>query len=248
MIRPRLFSITLCAVAASVLTACDKAGNPPDLSTLDNWMPGKPKAEDRWKPGTAITDPATIYKQNCLGCHSLGATTSPAIALNNPAYLAVIPPDTLKGIITNGVPGSQMPAFSTEKGGSLSKDQIDILAAYIFANKKPIEGPLPAYSAPLGNPAAGQALYETYVASLKKTVSPAVFRDGFMTNPAFLGLVSDQYLRTLLIAGQPEIGVPDFRTAIAGRPLSEQDISDLTAWLVSNRKNEFGQPLTTPTP
>lgn len=54
-----------------------------------------------------------------------------------------------------------------------------------------------------------------------------------------------EYLRTLVLAGRPELGIADFQTVIPGRPLSDGDISDIVAWLISQRKNEFGQPLST---
>jgi len=242
MIRPRLLPIALCAFAASVLTACDSS-KPLTISSLDDWMPGKPKPEDKWKPATAIKDPAKIYAMNCLGCHSIGATTGPSLALDNPIYLAVLPPETLTNIISNGVPGTSMPAFLESHGGSLSKEQIKLLVAYILEKKKPVEGPVPPYSAPAGDPVAGQTAFATYLASFPGMTGP-----GSITDPAFLGLVSDQYLRSLVIAGRPELGLPDYRSRVPGKAMSDQEIADVVAWLISNRRNEFGQPLTTTNP
>ena len=61
-------------------------------------------------------------------------------------------------------------------------------------------------------------------------------------HPAYLGLVSDQYLRTIVIAGR-DLGCPDFQNRVSGRPMSGEEISDVVAWLASQRKNEFGEPL-----
>ncbi|HEY8901108.1 MAG TPA: cytochrome c [Chthoniobacterales bacterium] len=240
MIRSRILSFTLCALAASALTACD---GKLDVSALDSWMPGKPKREDAWKPETAITSGEEIFAQNCLGCHSIGGTPSPSIAMSDPLYLAVIPPEILKSIIANGIKVSSMPAFSEEHGGSLTPEQIEKLVAFILEKKKPIDGPLPAYAAPAGNAAAGQIAFETYFSKF-----PGMTGYGSISDPAFLGLVTDQYIRTLVIAGRPELGLPDYRSRVPGKAMSDQEIADVVAWLISQRRNEFGQPLTTTNP
>lgn len=229
MIRPLVLS-ALCVV----LAGCD-------------WMPGKPvEARDKWRPPTAVVDFKTLYAENCQGCHGDGTTVSGAISLNNPAYLAVVPKTTFRQIVANGIPGTMMPPFSTTNGGMLTEQQIDILVDGIFAWAKPLPMgvTLPSYAAAPGDAANGETLYAAYQAAVEKSAGPQMLRDGFMTNPAFLGLVSDQYLRTLILAGRPELGIADFRTVIPGRPLSDSDIADIVAWLISQRKNEFGQPLT----
>jgi len=52
---------------------------------------------------------------------------------------------------------------------------------------------------------------------------------------AFLTLASDQYLRTIVIVGRPELGAPDWRGNVPGKPMSQQDISDVVAWLSAQR-------------
>lgn len=228
MIRPLV--LATCCVA---LAGCD-------------WMPGKPvEKRDKWQPPTAVVDFKTLFAENCQGCHGDGTSVSGAISLNNPTYLAVVPQDTFRQVVANGIPGTKMPPFAAQNGGMLTDAQIDILVKGIFAWAKPLPAgvTLPPYAAPPGNAANGETLYAAYKAAIEKSAGPKMLRDGFMTNPAFLGLVSDQYLRTLILAGRPELGIADFQTVIPGRPLSDTDISDLTAWLISQRKNEFGQPL-----
>ena len=51
-------------------------------------------------------------------------------------------------------------------------------------------------------------------------------------DPSYLALVSDQGLRTTVIAGRPDLGMPDWRGYVAGQPLTPQQVSDVTAWLV----------------
>jgi cytochrome c oxidase cbb3-type subunit III len=38
-----------------------------------------------------------------------------------------------------------------------------------------------------------------------------------------------------VITGRPELGAPDWRGNVPGKPMSEQEITDVVAWLVSQR-------------
>jgi cytochrome c oxidase cbb3-type subunit III len=57
-----------------------------------------------------------------------------------------------------------------------------------------------------------------------------------------LSLVSDQSLRTIVIAGRPDLGHPDWRQVRHGQPLTDQDVSDVIAYLHSLRSDTPGQP------
>jgi cytochrome c oxidase cbb3-type subunit 3 len=54
--------------------------------------------------------------------------------------------------------------------------------------------------------------------------------------------VSDQGLRTTIIAGRTDLGMPDWREAAPGRPMSDREITDVVAWLASQRRSFPGQP------
>ena len=56
-----------------------------------------------------------------------------------------------------------------------------------------------------------------------------------VVDPSYLALVSDQHLRTTVIAGRADVGMPDWRGQIAGRTLAPQEISDVVAWLARKR-------------
>jgi mono/diheme cytochrome c family protein len=237
MIRSRALQLgLLCAVTAAFQTACEKAPN-------GTWrFVGQPKEENRWIPPSEITDFTTLYTRNCLACHSNGSTSSAAIALDNPLYLSIVPEATLRDIVTNGVKGRLMPGFAKSAGGDLTDAQIDSLVKGILA-KKPANPPadLPTYASAPGNAANGQALFAQ---SFAKDLPP----EKTYLNPDFLGTVSDQYVRTLVIVGLPELGYPDYRNFIPGRPLTNQEVSDVTAWILSHRTNEFGQPIAAAAP
>ena len=54
--------------------------------------------------------------------------------------------------------------------------------------------------------------------------------------------MSDQGLRTIVIVGRPELGAPDWRGDVPGKPMSPQDVSDVVAWLAAQRPSFAGQP------
>lgn len=224
--------LTAVAAAALVVPGCD-------------WMPGKPKPDSVWQPPTAEVDFTQLYGQNCRGCHGDGETVGPSISMNNPLYLAVIPETTLREVIANGIEGTAMPGFAASNGGPLTDEQITILVNGIRQwGQPPPAGPLPPYSGPLGNPQAGASAFGVFCASCHGTDGTGLAgKAGSVVNPAFLGLVSDQYLRTIVIAGRNDLGCPDFRSRVSNRAMTDAEISDVVAWLASQRRDEFGQPL-----
>ena len=208
-----------------------------------DWMPGKPTRAQQWQAPHDVVDFNKLYAENCRGCHGAQGEISGAIALDNPMYLAVVPRDTLRTIIANGVAGTAMIGFSEEHGGPLTEKQIDVLVEGISAwAKNPPSGELPAYSGPLGDAGQGATAFATYCASCHGADGNGA-KAGSVVHPAYVGLVSDQYLRTIVIAGRHDLGCPDFQNRVPGKPMSEEEISGVVAWLVSHRRNEFGQPL-----
>jgi mono/diheme cytochrome c family protein len=95
----------------------------------------------------------------------------------------------------------------------------------------------------LGDVAAGKAAFGQSCASCHGADGSGG-KAGSVVDRDYLNLVSNQYLRTVTIAGRPELGCPDFAHRTPGSPMSPAAISDITAWLVSQRRNEFNQPIT----
>ena len=227
---------TLLLIAALALGGCHR-------------MPGKPKPDARWKPASETVDFAVLYRQNCIACHGLGQVVAGSIAMDNPTYLSVVPREVLFDVISNGVPATAMPGFSAAAGGTLTGEQIEILVNGICAKKTAApQDPLPPYAANPGDPVRGATVFATACASCHGNGGAGGEKAGSVVSPAYLGLVSNQYLRTVVIAGRPDLGCPAFSNRTPGKPMAPEDIADVTAWLASNRKNEFGKPLAPATP
>jgi len=204
-------------------------------------FPGKPRPEDRWKPPSEITDFKVLYETNCRACHNDGQGLTPSIAMNNPLYLAIIPRDTLRKVISEGIPGSLMPAFEEGHNGDLTAAQVDSLVNGIYGwgknNEAQKPANLPPYAAALGDANRGAAAFGTYCASCHNADGNGG-KGGSVVNPDYLHLVTDQYLRSVVIAGRPELGMPNYQGYVPNKAMSPEEISDVVAWLASQRQKQ----------
>jgi cytochrome c oxidase cbb3-type subunit 3/ubiquinol-cytochrome c reductase cytochrome c subunit len=66
-----------------------------------------------------------------------------------------------------------------------------------------------------------------------------------VADASYLALVSDQYLRTTVIAGRIDLGMPDWRGYTPGQPLTSREIADVVAWLIAQRRPVPGRPAST---
>ena len=208
---------------------------------------GRPQEGSEPVVPSRILEFATLYAQNCAGCHGAQGRGGAAIALADPVYLAIIDEPSMHKVIANGARGTSMPAFAQNVGGMLTDTQIDAISSGIFshwAQKGILNGSdRPSYAARNpGTAASGELVYRTYCASCHGPGGRGGPKGSAITNDSFLALVSDQGLRTIVIAGRPELGAPDWRGNVPGKPMSDQEITDVVAWLASHRVPTPGQP------
>ena len=140
-----------------------------------------------------------------------------------------------------------MMAFAQSAGGMLTDKQIDIIVRGIRSRwSKPdiLRGANPpAYSSPVaGNPANGAEVYTAYCSSCHGPGGKGGPKASSIVDGSFLALLTDQELRTMVIVGRPELGAPDWRGNVPGKPMSSQEISDVVAWLAAQRVPFPGQP------
>jgi cytochrome c oxidase cbb3-type subunit III len=212
--------------------------------------PGRPTLESEKINPDAITDYATLYGENCAGCHGTAGKGGAALALGDPVYLAIADDAAMKHAATNGVSGTLMPAFAKSKGGMLTDKQIDIIVQGLrkqSSNPDALRGanPPPYSSTTPGNASTGANIFATYCSSCHGPAGGGGQKAGSIVDGSFLSLMSDQELRTIVIVGRPELGAPDWRGNVPGKPMSAQDVSDVVAWLVSQRSKYPGQPYST---
>lgn len=159
--------------------------------------------------------------------------------LANPEFQALIDDNRLRNIISNGLPGTQMPAWAQSAGGMLTDQQVDAIVAgmrkewqkpSVFAGVTP-----PPLQQPGGGDAGrGKQAYQAHCAMCHN--GPARQQ---VTSSVYLSLISDNALRSIIVAGRPDIGQPDWQHDAAKgapqTPLTGQEITDIVAYLGSLR-------------
>ncbi len=206
-----------------------------------NQMPGTPKPGVEVPRPDSITSFSVLYKQNCAGCHGTDGQNGAALDLANPVYQAWVDDATLRKIIAEGEPGTQMPAFGHQAGGFLTDEQIEFIVRGMRSSwqKSGVlngQTPPPYAASHPGDATRGQAVYQTACASCHEKAGQKI------TDPTYLALINDQTLRTIVIAGRPDLGHPDWRGDASGRPLTDEEVTDLIAWLNTLRSQTPGQP------
>jgi cytochrome c oxidase cbb3-type subunit 3 len=218
--------LAFAAAAVLTLTGCDR-------------LPGRPAERQEVVRPEQVLDFNTLYKENCSGCHGADGRGGAAIALRNPVFLAIAADATIQNIAAGGVAGTQMLPFAQSKGGVLTDKQIDVLVHGIRAWTANVPSEVPPFAAQSpGDPQRGAGVYAAFCASCHGPDGKGGKGGSAIANEAYLALVSDQYLRTVVIAGRPELGAPDWRGNVADRPMSSEQIADVVAWLASHRSTQ----------
>lgn len=230
--RPRGSLLLVTAIAAAISGCGHAPGYPPDP------VP---------RP-TAVTDFATLYGQNCAACHGANGQNGAAIDLANPQYQALVDDATLRKWISGGMPGTEMPAFAQSQGGMLTDAQVNALVAGMrqqWSRPNAFDGAVPPYAqTQAGDAKRGEQIYGARCAGCHQNPQKQQ-----ITSANYLSLMSDQALRTIIIAGRPDIGQPDWNLGpaplpggrpvvfdyLVGPPLSAQNVSDIVSYLASLR-------------
>jgi mono/diheme cytochrome c family protein len=217
--------------------------------------PGKPALASEAKRPDQVVDFPILYKQNCAACHGDQGKNGAAVSLANPVYIAVAGVDNIQRVTAVGVPGTLMPAFDRASGGMLTDDQVKILAHGIvetWGRPGVLAGSTPPgyTSTTAGDPTRGQQAFTTFCARCHGSDGGGIKADqkgqlGSIVDPAYLALVSNQSLRTAILVGFPEQNMPDWRSDLTGagaRPMTDQEVTDVVAWMTAHRTATPGQP------
>lgn len=203
------------------------------LSSCD--APGRTAAEARAiRPGE-VANFGELFSQNCSGCHGKDGQGALTVGIGRPLYLAIADDGTIRRTIKQGRPGTPMPAFEQRAGGMLTDVQIEILVQGVRKWATPgafDQENLPSYaSSQAGDVPRGREIFA-------RDCSSCHGKDGrgarAIADRSYLALVTDQHLRTVMIAGMPNLGMPDWRGH--SKPLTDADVTDLVQWLASQRE------------
>ena len=203
-------------------------------------LPGRPVAGAQEGVPDQVTDFAVLFQTNCAGCHGDEGRGGAALALADPVYLAIADDTVLTAAIRGGVAGSLMPAFGQSAGGLLTDEQVKALVRGIrsrWARPDALHGATaPPHAAPgPGDATRGAQVFQTFCAGCHGEGGRGGPKASAITGGAYLSLISNQGLRTTVIVGRPELGAPDWRGNVPGRPMTSAEIGDVVAWLVVQR-------------
>jgi cytochrome c oxidase cbb3-type subunit III len=191
-----------------------------------------------------VADFGKLYSENCAACHGTNGQNGPAMDLANPKYQGLVDDATLRKWISGGMPGTEMPAFAQSAGGMLTDAQVNALIGGmrkrwsqpgVFAGSTP-----PPYAQmQTGDVHGGE---QTYQARCSACHAPSPQQ---ITSRDYLAVVGDQALRSIIIAGRPDIGQPDWShlgpSGKAALPLSASDVDNIVAYLASLRSPASAQ-------
>ena len=229
----RLAILSILCASTALFCACTSA-------------PGRPGPHSEVLPPDQIMEFNILYAQNCAGCHGTGGSGGAGNALRDPIFLAIADDSVIRNATSNGVRGTAMPAFAQSAGGMLTDKQIDALVSGLrsWASSRGLHdaNPPPYTAKTAGNAQHGAEVYQTFCSSCHGPNGTGGKSASSIVDRSYLALVSDQYLRITVIAGRPELGAPDWREDMPGRPMSDQEVSDVVAWLGSRRATSPGQP------
>lgn len=228
----------LAVLLAGVLTGCE--------------FPGMPNPAERPVPADKVVEFAPLFKDHCSGCHGANGTLGPAPPLNDAIFLSIVPDAELLRVIGEGRPGTPMPAFAREHGGTLNAAQVSALAKGLKSHwlaQVSVSAPLPSYVDDEPNASArssenterGKQAFARACAACHGEFGQGTSKAGAVHDPVFLGLISNQALRRIIITGRPDLGMPNFVDHKARgpdyQPLSSSEIDDLVALLADWRNS-----------
>ncbi len=220
-------------VAACALAGCD--------------LPGRPTAGTEVPRPESVTGFDKLYSGNCAGCHGANGRDGAAVCLANPEFQALMDDATLRQTIAHGEKGTLMPGFALESGGPLNSAQVDALVAgmrerWRAPNAFGGDTPPPWKATRAADASKGAQVYAAACASCHGATALEPGKNGSILDGSFLALIDEQTIRTTVIAGRSDIGQPDWRKDVAGHPLTDEEITNLTAWMISQKPANPGQP------
>jgi mono/diheme cytochrome c family protein len=203
-----------------------------------------------------IAQGASVYIENCAVCHGedgqgrVGAT----LAKDWPS----IRPDLrVKDTIVNGAPGALMPAWSQANGGPLSDEEIEAVTCYIlswqtggavvsFPMPTQISGPaLTPAPGVSGDPNSGAILYQQNCAVCHGDQGEG--RIGATLAKDWPSFRPDLRVKSVILTGVEEAAMPAWGQANGG-PLTEGEIDDITAYILTWESAQAIEPSPTPEP
>ncbi len=190
--------------------------------------PARMLATERALTEEAIARAEEVWARDCATCHGErgeGVRNS-GPALNTQEFLKEATDELIFDTITDGRPGTAMPAWGQARGGPYNAQVIDDLVKLIRSWEP--TAPSVAEMKPEGDPTQGAVLFATTCFACHGVAGEGTSVGLRLNDPARLARFSDDYYRDVIQNGRPDRGMPTW-----GSVLSPQQIEDLVAYIRS---------------
>ena len=235
---------TWCLLSLTLLGGCDFYDD----------LPGRPAPN----PAPVLAADTTegfelVWSNRCAGCHGADGTLGAGRPMRDAAYLRAIGREEMVRVIREGIPGTRMPAFGGQTVDPIPADRIARFVDGMFTTwaqadgeKDPSRG-IEWLHREGGDPDRGATLFDANCRSCHPGAMPAdqtvdVNHAGSVTDPFYLRMVSDQHLRTSIVFGRADLGMPGAAGPFRGPSgetvdgdLDASGVADLVAYLASLR-------------
>lgn len=192
-----------------------------------------------------------LYVEYCAMCH--GADGRGRVGANLDLFPGIDAESAMEQIIREGIPGSLMPAWGQDEGGPFSDEDIRDVTAYVLAlvgGTGPI-APVPTYVPPeieplpevSGDPSEGAVVFQENCSACHGERAQGGF--GWPLAKSWPGTQPAAYIRQVVSLGIGGSFMPGWARS-GGGPLTNEEIDDVTAYILS--LNPAAGPSPTPTP
>lgn len=202
-----------------------------------------------------ITRGSQLFDANCAVCHGPDGQGRIGANLTND-WPAIDPAAFTRAVIEQGVAGTPMTPWSQQYGGPLDAQEIEDVVAFVTslsggrsamaptATPMPVT-PVPTVPGATGDPTAGQTLFVANCAMCHGEQGQG--RAGASLNKGFASINPQQFVRATVADGIDNSAMPAWSQANGG-PLTEEEIDNISAFIVSLPSQAPQQPAATATP
>ncbi len=202
-----------------------------------------------------ITRGSQLFDANCAVCHGPDGQGRIGANLTND-WPAIDPAAFTRAVIEQGVAGTPMTPWSQQYGGPLDAQEIEDVVAFVTSLSggrspmAPTATPIPVTPVPTvpgatGDATAGQALFVANCAMCHGEKGQG--RAGASLNKGFASINPQQFVRATVADGIDNSAMPAWSQANGG-PLTEEEIDNISAFIVSLPSQAPQQPAATATP
>lgn len=193
--------------------------------------PTRIAADEKRDALVAVTTGRALYAENCAMCHGQEGEGVDGPPLNDSSFLSSTADRTIFSLISSGVPGTEMPAWSQAHGGPFTDEQVRQLVAFIRSWEP--DAPDRQAEAMAGDAANGLAIFNSTCIVCHGENGAGAERAPALNDAARLAQFDDEWYVDTISEGRPAQGMPTWGTVLA-----PEEIRDLVALVRAWQRGE----------